>query len=159
MRITSPGMDDVDAIADLWVELAAGQRAHGSHLLAAENRTTIRESIAHHVAVDGVRVARDPDIVGFVTFDFEGNDYDQTATRGVVRNLYVRGDRRNEGIGRALLTAAERELAAAGADVVSLEALAGNEAAIRFYERAGYRTHRVELEKPVENDTHSKEDR
>jgi hypothetical protein len=36
--------------------------------------------------------------------------------------------------------------------------MAANAAARRFYERHGYRTHRVELEKSARSDTHSKED-
>ena len=158
MKVESPEMSEVDDIAELWVRLAVDQREHGSHLLAEENRNAIRESIARHVVVDGVRVARDPDLVGFVTFDPIDGEYEQEVARGTVRNLFVVADRRGEGIGAALLSAAERELAAAGVDVVALEALARNEDALRFYEAAGYRPHRIELEKPVESDTHSKED-
>ena len=36
---------DVDAVADLWVDLAAGQHEFGSQLLAEENRATVREAI------------------------------------------------------------------------------------------------------------------
>ena len=158
MRIESPDMSEVDDVAELWVRLAADQRARGSHLLPDENRTAIREAIARHVVVDGVRVARDPHLVGFVTFDLLDGEYEQDVVRGSVRNLFVAADRRGEGIGAALLSVAERELADAGADVVALEALANNDDAVRFYERAGYRAHRIELEKPVESDTHSKED-
>ena len=57
-------------------------------------------------------------------------------------------------ISEGLAIRAERE----GRFVVSLEAMAANERARRFYERHGYRPHRVELEKPARNDTHSKED-
>jgi ribosomal protein S18 acetylase RimI-like enzyme len=177
VRVVTPGTDDVDALADLWVALARDQRRHGSHLRPAPSRTAVRESIASAVVADRVRVVRDPertppgrqaagpapgsDVVGFVTFDVERGRYTQDVARGVVEDLYVRPAARGEGVGSALLSAAESALAAAGADVVALEAMADNEAARRFYERHGYRPHRVELEKPVgapESDTHSSPD-
>jgi ribosomal protein S18 acetylase RimI-like enzyme len=162
-------LSDVETLADLWVDLAVGQRAFGSHLRSAANREAIVDSLARSVLSDSVRVARevpgdgavtpaDARIVGFVMFGLEVGGYEQDVVRGVVHNLYVAPDKRSDGVGSRLLTAAEAQLAAAGADVVSLEAMVANEDAIRFYEREGYHPHRVELEKPVENDTHSRED-
>ena len=158
VRIEPATLGDVDALVDCWVELARGQRAYDSHLAAEGNRTPVREALAQHVVTDGVRVARDDGVVGFVMFSIESGTYEQTVTRGVVHNLFVVPEARRQGVGSALLAAAEEALAASGADVVSLEAMAANDAARRFYERHGYRTHRVELEKPTRSDTHSKED-
>jgi ribosomal protein S18 acetylase RimI-like enzyme len=159
VRIESATLGDVEALVDLWVDLARDQRTYDSHLATEANRTPVRESVGHHVLADGVLVARaDGDLVGFVMYGPETGDYEETVDRGVVHNLYVVPGARGAGLGSALLERAEAALAEAGADVVSLEAMAGNEAARRFYERHGYRPHRVELEKPVRNDTHSKED-
>lgn len=158
MDIEAPTTDEVDELADLWVALACDQRRYGSRLLAAENRDQIRDSIAHHVVAGGLLVARDPDVVGFVMFAPEAGQYEQDVARGVVQNIYVRPERRGEGIGTALLERAESMLAAAGVDVVTLDAMAENEAARRFYRRHGYDVHRVELEKRVENDNNSKEE-
>lgn len=181
VRIEDGTMDDVDAVADLWVALADGQRSHGTHLMAAGNRPDAADAAAHAVVTDGLVVARvedpestarkppDPDasgadaadaaadrsgtndggIVGFVTFGVESGRYDLDVTRGVVYNLFVRERYRDAGVGSRLLSAAESSLADAGVDVVSLEAMAANEDARRFYERHGYRPHRVELEKPI----------
>jgi ribosomal protein S18 acetylase RimI-like enzyme len=158
-RIGRATLGDLDRLVDQWVDLARDQRAYGSHLAGEDNRTPVRESLAHHVVTDGVRVARvDDAIVGFVTFGLERGEYEQTVTRGVVHNLFVAPAARGRGLGSALLAAAESELIDGGADVVSLEAMARNEGARRFYERHGYDVHRVELEKRVRNDTHSKED-
>ncbi|PSP54586.1 hypothetical protein BRC82_09600 [Halobacteriales archaeon QS_1_67_19] len=90
-------------------------------------------------------------------FDVEAGAYEQDADRGIVQNVYVVERRRNEGIGSSLLAAAEAALTDAGADAVALEVMADNEAARRFYRRHGYDPHRVELEKPVESDTLTKE--
>lgn len=146
-------LEDASTIADLWVDLATDQRAHGSHLAAAANRERILDSISHHIADDTLLVARaEEGIVGFVMFSIERRLYVVSATRGTVHNLYVVPERRGEGIGSALLEAAETELAADGADRICLEALVGNEEARRFYENNGYGPHRIEFEKRVETD-------
>jgi ribosomal protein S18 acetylase RimI-like enzyme len=161
MRIGAPETDEVDDVVDLWLDLARGQRGYGSHIYADANRQAVREAVARSVVADGIRVAHDPEVVGFVMYDLEVGRFEQAVTRGVVHNIYVAPDSRGEGIGTALLAAAEAALADAGADVVALEAMADNEDAVRFYERHGYRPHRVELEKATgetESDTHSKMD-
>ncbi|OYR59258.1 GNAT family N-acetyltransferase [Halorubrum halodurans] len=160
-RIVAATVDDVDAIADRWVTLARGQRRHGSTLLASANREAVREWIARSVVTGELLVARDGDgtaapaetVVGFVAFSIERDGYERDCTRGVVSNLFVSADRRGEGIGSALLAAAERELAEAGADAVALEALADNERARSFYADHGYDLHRVELRKELDEET------
>jgi ribosomal protein S18 acetylase RimI-like enzyme len=152
-------MSDADRLAELWVELACDQRAHGSHLQPEPNRESVREGLSRHIVTGGVLVARTDvgDIVGFVQFAPEGGSYVQDVERGVVENLYVQPDQRGNGIGSELLERAEQELIDAGAERVSLEVLAANDAARRFYARHGYEPHRVELEKSPENDNHTKE--
>ena len=49
---------DADDLATLWVELAAGQRRHGSHLHAEENRSRIYETMLQHAVTDTAFVAR-----------------------------------------------------------------------------------------------------
>ena len=159
-------MDDLDAVVDAWVSLAAGQRDHGSDLLAEANREAITATTGNHIVAGGVVVARDDDgLAGFVMFGPDPGSYERDRERGVVRNLWVRPDRRGEGIGADLLARAERDLAAEGFDAVTLEAMADNEAARRFYRRAGYELHRVTLardlaaaeapDRPTESDTHT----
>ncbi|MCU4716553.1 GNAT family N-acetyltransferase [Halapricum hydrolyticum] len=147
-------MDDLDRLVECWLELAAGQREYGSHLQTAANRSRIRESFARRIAREQTHLARSGDrIVGFVTFTMEGSTFAKSVRRGVVQNLYVVPEMRGEGVGTQLLAAAERVLADAGADVISLEAMADNEPARQFYRDRGYRPHRVTFEKPVESDT------
>lgn len=153
VTISSADTDDADRLADLWVALAADQRRHGSHLEAEANREAIHETMLRHVVTDTVRLAeRDGAVVGFVTFGAESGRYGQGVVRGTVHNVYVRPADRSEGIGSALLAAAERELASQGVEVVALEAMARNDAARSFYERHSYAPHRIELEKPINDD-------
>jgi ribosomal protein S18 acetylase RimI-like enzyme len=155
MDIERTDASDIDEMVELWVALAEDQRAHGSHLLGRESVETIRRSIGQHVVGDRAFVARAGDaIVGFVTFGLEDDAYRRDVSRGFVENLYVAPSHRDDGIGAELLERAERVLADQGVDVVALEAMAANDDARRFYERAGYDLHRVELEKPLGSDTH-----
>jgi len=159
VRVEPATADDVDAVTDMWVALAAGQREHGATLRAEANRATVREWAAQSAVTGDLLVARDPgaasdeadgsDLVGFVGFSLERGDYERDAVRGTVSNLFVVPERRGEGIGAALLDAAERALAEAGADRVALEALADNDGARAFYAEHGYESHRVELTKSL----------
>lgn len=140
-----------DDVADMWVRLAEDQQAYGSHLLAKPNRELARDSAAQHAVTGGLLVARDDsELVGFVTFSKERGDYDVGVNRGLVHDLFVAPSHRDSGVGSRLLRGAERQLANDGIDRVSLEAMASNTDARRFYERHGYEQFRVELEKTLD---------
>ncbi|MFB6298678.1 MAG: GNAT family N-acetyltransferase [Halobacteriales archaeon] len=159
MDIDPGTLDDQDRLVELWVALVTGQRQYGSHLKAEPNREQIRTAMARHILTGTLRVAREDDrIRGFVMFDLEEGAYEQDVVRGVIQNIYVEPAARGRGIGSALLAAAEAALDHAGADVVALEVMASNEAAQRLYEREDFTPHRIEYEKAIESDTHSKED-
>ena len=156
------GVDPTAAgeLVDLWVPLARGQREYGSHLRAEANRTRVRELLARYAANDRLLVARseadsadlETDTVGFVMFRTRSDRYEVDSSRGLVENLYVVPDCRGSGIGSALLSAAERRLGERGVETVSLEAMAANEDARRFYRRHGYESHRIEFEKSLDGD-------
>ena len=157
-RIATARSDESETLATLWVRLAEDQQAYGSHLLPDKNREQIRETIVRHIVSNTLFVARDDGIVGFVMFTIETAGYRQNRVRGIIENIYVDPEYRDAGLGGRLLETAETELVERGADTVALEVLAGNEDARRFYRRHGYEPHRVELEKSVQSDTHSKGD-
>ncbi|WP_248299395.1 GNAT family N-acetyltransferase [Halorhabdus amylolytica] len=159
MRIETPSTGVVDDLADMWVELAADQRRHGSHLVADGNRASIRSAIGRHVVSSRVRVAREEGrLVGFVMFTVESDSLERTVSRGLIENLYVVPDRRREGIGTKLLERAENALEDSGVETIALDVLAGNDSARAFYAETGYEPHRLTVEKPIESDTHSKGD-
>jgi ribosomal protein S18 acetylase RimI-like enzyme len=176
VTVERPPTEAADAVADMWVDLADDQRRHGSHLLAEPNRDRAREAALRRIVTDSLLVATDgDDPIGFVTFEIESGVYEQDATRGLVENIYVVPERRGEGIGSALLRAAEDRLRDRGCDTFFLEVLAANGAARRFYREAGYEPHRVQFERPAapegsgdgdgngngsgtESDTHTRDD-
>ncbi|MFO7925954.1 MAG: N-acetyltransferase family protein [Halobacteriota archaeon] len=153
VTIESADVEDADTLAELWVELASDQRRYGSHLCAADNGPQIHEAMRRHIATDTALVAsRAGDLVGFVTFEKETGRYGQDTVRGIVHNIYVRESDRSEGIGSGLLHAAETALEALGVETVALQVMADNDAARSFYDRHGYNAHRIELEKPINDD-------
>jgi ribosomal protein S18 acetylase RimI-like enzyme len=158
MEIELASVAQAETVTDLWVDLAEEQTQHDSHVLAERNRSSVADELARHAVTDRLVVATDDGaVVGFVMFTLDRGSYEMEVTQGVVENLYVVPERRDEGIGGELLTTAEARLDDLGADTVRLEAMADNLAARRFYRRHGYDSHRVQLEKPLETDTHSKE--
>ena len=152
MEITPADSDDIAELLGLWLSLAEGQRAYGSHILVEENSTRIHDSIAQHVVAERLLVARDDDVAGFVMFRIQAGGYEQDVRRGFIDNLYVVPERRHEGIGSALLSAAESELRNRGASAIGLQVMAANEEARRFYRERGYGHHRVELEKSLDDE-------
>lgn len=151
MRIEPATMADLDRVVEAWVDLACGQRRHGSHIRGSANRGVMRQLLAQHVVDGSLLVARDDGFCGFVNFAIERGGFERSVSRGVIRNVYVTPDARNDGVGTALLDAAEDALEAAGVEVLVLEAMAANEDVRRLYRRRGYRPHRVEFERQVES--------
>ena len=68
---------------------------------------------------------------------------------GVLEVLTVAEGSRSLGVGSQLMEAVRRELARLGASTLELRVLAGNDEAMRFYERQGLRPVRVVFMGPV----------
>lgn len=150
VTIEAADTDDADAMADMWVDLAADQRQYGSRLRTDANRAAIHEAMLRHAVTDTAFVARrGGERIGFVTFGASAGRYEQDTVHGTVHNVYVREGDRGMGVGGALLDTAEAALRSMGVETVTLEAMAENDAARSFYSRHGYTPHRLELEKPM----------
>ncbi len=92
------------------------------------------------VAEDGGRV------IGAVMAGYEGH-------RGWINYLAVEPARQRGGLGRELMTAAERLLRAAGCPKINLQVRPENQAAIAFYERLGFSVEgAISLGKRLETD-------
>ncbi|MFC6718503.1 GNAT family N-acetyltransferase [Natrialbaceae archaeon GCM10025810] len=173
VRIELATADDLEAVVDCWVRLAREQRRYGSYVLPEANRETMFQTLGAYRVDDGLLVARlegdsgderdvereyGRGVVGFTSFSIERGALELEATRGHLSNLYVVPEFRGRGIGTRLLEAVEDALADRGVDAVILEAMAGNEAARRFYGRAGYVPFRVGMERRLEDDTNDDAD-
>jgi ribosomal protein S18 acetylase RimI-like enzyme len=85
-------------------------------------------------------------IVGAVVAGYEGH-------RGWINYLAVDPARRRAGLGRALMSAAERVLHAAGCPKINLQVRPDNQAAVAFYERLGFAVEgAISLGKRLERD-------
>ncbi|MFB6310901.1 MAG: GNAT family N-acetyltransferase [Salinirussus sp.] len=159
MEIEAPDTTVAGDVIDLWVDLAESQRSYGSHLLADENRGTIRESVVRHIVTESLLVARDgDDLVGFVMFGVESGSFEQDVRRGLVENLFVAEPYRRETVGGRLLDAAEARLAEQDVEVIALEVMSENEEARAFYDDHEYDPHRIELEKVIDRNSKADEE-
>ncbi|WP_135533788.1 GNAT family N-acetyltransferase [Halostella pelagica] len=75
------------------------------------------------------------EVIGFVVADFVPN---HGRGLGHVKDLAVHPDRRGEGVGETLLTAALRTLAGQSAETVKLEVRETNDRARELYEKFGF---------------------
>ena len=85
-------------------------------------------------------------IVGYAYASLEGYDYmSLRGPAGVIHDLFVEHERRNQGVGRMLLDAVIAELQGRGADLIVLSTAHRNEAAQRLFAAAGFRPTMVEM--------------
>jgi ribosomal protein S18 acetylase RimI-like enzyme len=123
--------DDVEAIADLfhrgWHEVHPGRVPDG--LTERRTREAFGDRVARRVAETDETTVADVggEIAGFIMV--AGDEAEQ---------VYVDRAYRGTGIATALLTEAERQIAAAGHEAAWLVVVRGNERAQAFYARQGW---------------------
>jgi ribosomal protein S18 acetylase RimI-like enzyme len=116
-------MSDYDAVASLWQEV--GMWPH-----AGEDRAWLAAALDRNPSCALVWRRRGR-VIGTVIGAWDG-------LRGWIYHLAVTGSRRREGIGTALLQAAESRLRDAGVRQINLMVYDENGAAEAFYLRRGY---------------------
>ncbi|MFI5227818.1 MAG: GNAT family N-acetyltransferase [Gemmatimonadales bacterium] len=85
-------------------------------------------------------------VLGYVYAGLEGRDYmSLRGPAGVLYDIVVDPAHRGHGVGRMLLDATLRAMAARGAPRVVLSTAERNEAAQRLFERAGFRRTMIEM--------------
>lgn len=124
IRIALARPEDLDALLALEEAAFPGDRMSRRALA----RNIGSPSLCFLVARDGKR------LIGHALVAFRAG-----STLGRLYSLAVWPSQTGQGLGRKLLAAAERRARARGANRLRLEVRADNEAAIRLYDRAGYR--------------------
>jgi ribosomal protein S18 acetylase RimI-like enzyme len=119
---------DEDAVVALWERCDLTRPWNDPHRDIERKR---------HVRPEWFLVAVDGDtVVGSVMAGYEGH-------RGWINYLAVDPGQRRDGLGRALMEAAEERLLAAGCPKINLQIRGGNTEAIAFYEAIGFREDHV----------------
>ena len=86
---------------------------------------------------------------GVISF-YPDKDYFTDHPRAYVDNLVVAQESEGKGVGRALLDFVEQWARERGYREVVLDVFAGNQRAITFYERHGYRPDHIRMAKPLD---------
>jgi ribosomal protein S18 acetylase RimI-like enzyme len=127
---------DVAAVAALWDAVFPDDRPWATSRVVIARKRAQRDGLVW-VATCGAR------IVGAVMAGWDGQ-------RGWIYHLAVDPDERRRGVGRALVVAAERALAARGCPKINLQVLVSNRDVVAFYERLGWLVeHRVSMGKTL----------
>lgn len=95
---------------------------------------------------------RDGELLGWcVTLVDEGEVYvvEEERRSGFIAELFVVEDARGQGVGRALIAAAETSFKVRGLPVASIAVLPGNRRAREIYEAAGYEAYTLFLRKKL----------
>jgi ribosomal protein S18 acetylase RimI-like enzyme len=120
--------DDAEPVVSLWTLCGLTRPWNDAH-------RDIDRKLA--VDADGLMILEeDGQLIGAVMVGYEGH-------RGWINYLAVHPDHRRRGLGRLLMTAAERRLADLGCPKVNLQVRASNLAAVEFYHRIGYAAEEV----------------
>ncbi len=157
MQIREAKQSDIKSIADLYEELNSEHNA----LLPEIFRKAARASIEWHIfSIFGnfnstILVAEEEEILGFAHITVEqvkNNSMFEDRCYAWVHNLCVRKERRGQGVGSALMKAAESWSAERGATTMELTVWEANEGALHFYESLSYKTLNRHLTKSLRNE-------
>jgi ribosomal protein S18 acetylase RimI-like enzyme len=164
VHISRPRNDPegLDELAPLWKELHRHHREVADYqpLVADfELSWTSRLALYRRLLADGgcylIASTDGGDTIGYamVTIDAGPDDtFDVTGGLAEVVTLVVSPDHRSDGVGRALLQAAEEIARARGFDTVKIAVMSGNARAQRFYEAHGYAVAEHVLYRRLEDD-------
>ncbi|MGH2368105.1 MAG: GNAT family N-acetyltransferase [Chloroflexota bacterium] len=158
MVIRTATIDDVEALTDVYISSARHHAALDPEYYAVPDREAV---VAHLKAALGgeddtgaVRRVAEVDgiVVGSAMVELRSASSASMLRPALAASVGVAvlGDRRGARIGSRLMEAAENWAREHGATLMTLDALAANVDALRFYERHGYQRRGVLLAKPID---------
>lgn len=146
-HIEEVGPGRLDAVRELWLALHRHHAAIGSHPLVTdedaswERRRAVYHAWLTHNEAFLLLAESGPEPVGYAIVHLQDGP-DDTYPLGnryaEIYSLSVSPEHRGQGIGTALLDAAESRLAALGIVDVAIAAMVENEAALRLYASRGF---------------------
>lgn len=141
-RLDPLDRDDAAALVALLDGYARG-REGGGRALADDVRARLPGLLASRPHYLGLLAFEDGRPTGLANC-FEGVSTFKARPLLNVHDIVVAEDRRGRGVGAALLAAIEAEARVRGCCKLTLEALEGNEGAIRLYRRVGFRAYELD---------------
>lgn len=156
--IDAVGLDGIDELRGLWLQLHAHHQSVTPLQAFVDDETSWavrRKGYGEILSEGGFALAArvGGDLAGYAVVRFhEGpDDTWQLGDRyAEVWTLVVDADRRGEGIGGALLDEIDARLQRAGVSALEIGVVAGNDAALRLYERRGLTPTLVRLTRPAQ---------
>jgi ribosomal protein S18 acetylase RimI-like enzyme len=125
ITVRAAGRDDLDAVLDLWAE------ARSEHASSADRRQDIERMVGEFPGALLVAEDERSTVIGAAIAAWDG-------WRGNIYRLAVDGSRRREGVGRALVEAAELRLHSHGCQRVTALVADSDDVAGPFWDAAGY---------------------
>lgn len=129
MNIRRAALEDVNAIYELGK--AVDEFAVNDETVTFWPEDLLRAAVQSKAAL--IFVAKDKEVVGFIIIN-----YNPAFKKALIENVYVRPDRRGQGIGDMLLGAAFKELAKKGCEYVATLVPPQAKGAISLYTKAGF---------------------
>lgn len=146
MTIRRYEASDRNEVLDVWRQVLGYTDPHNKPSLSLDKKLAHDTELLLVAEVDGR-------VVGTVMGGWDGH-------RGWIYSLAVLPEYRGRGLGRQLVETIEQRLIAAGAPKINLQVVVGNETAVTFYERLGYRVEpRVSLGKRIQTEPSSGPDK
>jgi ribosomal protein S18 acetylase RimI-like enzyme len=124
----------IGALARQFADYLRGLGDTSEFRLTAE--AYLRDGFGENPAFAGLVAEEDGCVIGYLLYHF-GYDSDRAARTLDIADLYVEQTKRNQGVGRALMTHAAEIARKAGAEEIVWAVFHSNDLATRFYEGVG----------------------
>ena len=145
---------DIPKLADLWYELASMHEnmMDGYELSDEPKKAWIEFILSNYDKKSMITFMAEDEgsVVGFVTVVIrERPDIFKDKKVGMILDLVVAEDRRNQGIGSALVDKSERWIKEKGVSVGVLTVAPENNGAVNFWDDKGYKTYLLKKRKDL----------
>ncbi|MBO3753367.1 MAG: GNAT family N-acetyltransferase [Candidatus Brockarchaeota archaeon] len=144
--------EDLDeSLKQLWLSLAREMFKIERFILPSEENADKWISFIRDTLVRGksflflAKIGNKP--IGFCTSSIFETPLEVSEPMGSINDLYVLPEFRRRGVGRKLMVESLRKLKAKGVEAIRLSVLKENKAAVRLYEKLGFKIYQYGMEK------------
>ena len=149
LLIRTAAIADLSEVCEKWWKLLDHQGSTGDGAPRnVKNEAAAREFLRNRILRKQIIIAEmEQEIVGIVSLAVETSPLEGTTAIWNIADVWVDEERRNTGIGRALVDNCEQRAMTQGADEVRLTVHPSNEGAVAFYQKIGYTIQLLKLTK------------